>query len=361
MKPLRLLSSALPALAALGFGVTACNSGTAANVSSGSGNGSGESASGSGANSGQSESGAASGTPSSGGSGSSVGSGSESGNQGGQTSGTSTTMADAQGESVDAPSEDALPEGSTPCVTMGTELCDGFESNAIDPSKWKMSTTNGTSITVDSMQVHSGQYALHIKLPMQQSTAQIQDTVTFPAMDNQFYTRAFFYFSPDLPMDNAGGYHEAYLLATGNNVASANAMGGFVQAGLGSAGAKQYVGFSEYYEDGPNVAQHGSAFYEFGPDSPANEPDGVVVPKTWICMELWQDGDMTKGVTNRRVWINDKELTEQNMGFSMLPPPTFSMMSIGVLQYHTTPILTDVWVDDVRVSSQKIGCENLSQ
>jgi hypothetical protein len=266
-------------------------------------------------------------------------------------------MVDAQGDTVDAPSEDALPEGSTPCVTKGTELCDGFESDAINPSIWKMTTTNGTSIAVDSVQVHSGQYALHIKLPMQQSTAQIQETGTFPAQDNAFYTRAFFYFSPDLPADMMGGYHEAYLLATGNNAASGGgAQGGFVQAGLGSAGNKQYLGFSEYYEDGPNVANHGSAFFEFGPDSPT-----MVVPKTWICMELWQDGDMTKGVTSRRVWIDDKELTEQNMGFSMLPPPLFSMMSIGILQYHMTPILTDVWVDDVRVSSEKIGCENLSQ
>jgi hypothetical protein len=31
-------------------------------------------------------------------------------------------------------------------------------------------------------------------------------------------------------------------------------------------------------------------------------------------------------------------------------------MSIGVLQYHPTPILTDVWIDDIRVSSTRIGC-----
>jgi len=27
------------------------------------------------------------------------------------------------------------------------------------------------------------------------------------------------------------------------------------------------------------------------------------------------------------------------------------------LQYHLTPILTDIWVDDVRVSRERIGCD----
>jgi hypothetical protein len=31
-------------------------------------------------------------------------------------------------------------------------------------------------------------------------------------------------------------------------------------------------------------------------------------------------------------------------------------MSIGVWQYHVTPVLSDVWFDDIRVSSARIGC-----
>jgi hypothetical protein len=33
-------------------------------------------------------------------------------------------------------------------------------------------------------------------------------------------------------------------------------------------------------------------------------------------------------------------------------------VSIGILQYHPTPLLTDVWIDDIRVSSARIGCGN---
>lgn len=254
---------------------------------------------------------------------------------------------------VDAPSEAvAPPDGSANCKTAGTELCDGFETGMIDPKIWGMQTTPGTSITVDKMQAHSGSYAAHIKLvPGQTNTAQITDAVTFPAKNNTFYTRAFFYISPDLPFDMAGGYHQAYLLATGNNTL------GFVEAGLGSAGNKQYLGFSEYFGAGPKTASdpsaqtHGATFTEFGPDSQTQ-----VVPMKWICMELMQGGDMATMTTSRRVWIDGKELPEQVSNFTARPPPMFALMSIGTWQYHTTPILSDIWIDDVRVSSAMIGC-----
>ena len=54
--------------------------------------------------------------------------------------------------------------------------------------------------------------------------------------------------------------------------------------------------------------------------------------------------------------MNDKELPEQVNDFKDRKPPRFDLVSIGVLQYHPTPILTDVWIDDVRVSSARIGC-----
>jgi hypothetical protein len=248
---------------------------------------------------------------------------------------------------ADAPGDTAASDGSTACKTVGNELCEDFESGAIDPRIWGMHTTSGASLTVDGMHVHHGTHALHVKMVAgAQGIAQITDAVTFPAKNNTFYTRAYFYISPDLPHDTMGGYHMAYLLATGNNDL------GFVEAGLGSAGNKQYLGYSEYYGAGPDVHAHGATFTEFGPDSPT-----MVVPQQWICLELLQGGDAT--TTHRRVWVDGKELPEQMSDYSGRKPPQFSLMSIGVLQYHQTPTLTDVWVDDIRVSSSPIGCDPL--
>jgi hypothetical protein len=243
-----------------------------------------------------------------------------------------------------APAETGAEAPLSNCRLQGLELCEDFESGALDPKVWGMHTTAGSSITVDQEHAHGGAYALHVKLVAgQANVAQITDAVTFPAKDNTFYTRAFIYVSPDLPADNAGGFHMAYLLATGNNDL------GYVEAGLGTAGNKQYVGYSEYYGAGPNVHAHGPSFYEFGPDSQTR-----LVPQQWICLELLQGGNAT--TTTRRVWINDKELPEQLSNYSGRKPPQFDMVSIGILQYHPTPILTDVWFDDIRVSSTKIGC-----
>jgi hypothetical protein len=248
---------------------------------------------------------------------------------------------DAGNSSPDVVAADVAPSA---CRTSGSELCEDFESGALDPKVWGKHTTAGSSITVDQMQAHGGKFALHIKLAAGQSNvAQITDAVTFPAKNNTFYTRAFFYISPDLPADNSGGFHMAYLLATGNNDL------GFVEAGLGSAGNKEYLGYSEYYGAGPGVHAHGPTFTEFGPRSPTH-----VVPMKWLCLELMQGGNAT--TTMRRVWVDDKELPEQVNNFSGRKPPQFDLMSIGVLQYHQTPILSDVWIDDIRVSSTRIGC-----
>ena len=245
----------------------------------------------------------------------------------------------------DGPSGGSASDASGLCKTKGTELCDGFESGSIDSTLWGMHVpTPGASVMVDTQHVHSGNYALHVKLvPGQANTAEITDAVTFPAKNNTFYTRAFFYFSPDVP---SGAYHLALLLATGNNDL------GFVQAGLGVAADKQYVGYSEYYGSGPGNTAHGATFFEYGPDSNTR-----VVPMTWICLELLQGSDAAMTTTTRRVWVDGKELPEQVDNFKARKPPTFDLMSIGILQYHPSPLPTDVWIDDVRVSSSgPIGC-----
>jgi len=272
-----------------------------------------------------------------GGSGGSGGAGATGGVAGGAGAGGSVGGATAGGASAG---------GSSGCVTSGTELCEDFEAGQLDLKKWSITKpTAAADVAVDNTRPHRGSYSLHIKVvPGASNTAQIADAGTFPANANTFYTRAFFYFSPDLPADNNGGFHMAYLLATGNNDL------GFVEAGLGSAGNKQYLGYSEYYGAGPNKHDHGPTFTEFGPRS-----DLQVVPMQWLCLELMQGGDAT--TTTRRVWVNGTELPEQKSNFSDRKPPTFDLVSIGVLQYHTTPLLSDVWVDDIRVSKSPIGCD----
>jgi hypothetical protein len=235
--------------------------------------------------------------------------------------------------------------GGAPCVTAGSELCDGFESGQIDATRWKLTKpTSSASITVDSEHVRSGQHAVHIKVvPGQQSTAMLTEQVTFPAPQNSFYARAYFYFSPDLPESPGGDFHMGFIFGIGKNDA------GDVQAGMGMIGGeRQYLGYSIFF---------GPPKYEFGPWSQAK-----VQPGQWQCIELFEDGS-SPSEEKRRVWLDGTELTDlrstsANQGApANHKPPAFDGVSFGLWEYHPSPLLSDIWLDDIRVSSTPIGCQ----
>jgi hypothetical protein len=247
------------------------------------------------------------------------------------------------------PPSDAGP--AAPCVTTATEFCDDFESGALDMQKWKMNKPSGSaSITVDQVHAHGGKYAVHIKVvPNQQSTAQIVESVNFPMTPNAFYARMYAYFSPDIPASSPANpdMHSGYLLGNGNNDR------GNVQAGVGLSGfgsAKQWLSFSIFYA---------APKFEFGPSSKS-----IIIANQWLCVELFEDGS-NPTTEIRRVWVDDQELTELRTDSAMAAggqtnhlPPKWASVSFGIWEYHPIPTLSDMWIDDVRVSGQKIGCSN---
>ena len=231
------------------------------------------------------------------------------------------------------------------CVTSGSELCDDFETGQLDAQRWTQSTSSMTSIAVEAGHAHSGQYAVHLKFVAgNQNTVTITEGVTFPATPNKFYSRMWAYFAPDIPKAATGDFHTGFMMGGGNNDK------GTTTLGMGMIGSdQQYLGYSIFF---------GAPKYEFGPWSKTR-----IVPNQWLCIELLEDGsDPTTEV--RKVWLNDTELSDlesdsAKAGGSANPnhlPPQFDKVTFGVTEYHPTPTLSDMWIDDVRVSSQKIGC-----
>jgi hypothetical protein len=238
--------------------------------------------------------------------------------------------------------------GGAGCVTAGTELCDDFESGHIDSLKWQTpKPSNNVTVTVDEMHAHSGKYAVHVHgVAGQINNGVIAEAVTFPAKSNSFYARIFAYFYPDLPAAQGGDFHTGFIVGSGKNDL------GTVQAGMGLIGGeKQYLGYSIFY---------GPPSYEFGPWANTHAAAGK-----WECLELFEDGS-SPSTEIRKVWVNDKELTElqsdsAKAGGTDHPnhkPPTFDLVTVGLWEFHPSPTLTDMWLDDVRVSSKKIGCGN---
>jgi len=262
-------------------------------------------------------------------------------------SGGAPATIDAAADASDGPPGDGGPLAS--CTTAGSELCEDFESGTLDMQRWKINKPSASaSIAVDDLHAHTGKFAVHIKVvPNQQSTAMIDETVTFPGATNAFYARMFVYFSPDIPV--AGGanpdMHSGFLLGNGNNDR------GTVQAGLGLSGfgsARQWLSYSIFYAN-PK--------FEFGPSSKS-----VIAANKWQCVEIFEDGSDPK-TEIRQVWVDDQELTELKTdsakaagGQSNHLPPKWDRVSFGIWEYHPIPVLSDMWIDDIRVSSKKIGC-----
>jgi hypothetical protein len=170
----------------------------------------------------------------------------------------------------------------------------------------------------------------------------LTESVTFPATANSFYARAYFYFTPELPSAPGGDFHMGFILGLGKNDA------GDVQAGTGMIGGeKQYLGYSIFF---------GPPKYEFGPWSKAK-----VEPNKWQCLELFEDGS-SPNEEKRQVWLDGTELTDLrstsngNGAPANHKPPAFDAASFGVWEYHPSPLLSDIWLDDIRVSEKPIGC-----
>ena len=239
--------------------------------------------------------------------------------------------------------------GGAKCVNAGTELCDDFESGKLDAARWVSSKSGTSTIAVETGTVHGGQYAVHFKFEAgKQSTVTIAETATFlnlpPNTPNKFYSRMWVYFGPDIPKAPTGDFHTGFMVGSGKNDK------GDCTVGMGMIGSdQQWLGYSIFF---------GNPKYEFGPWS-----NPRIKAKEWQCIELLEDGsDPTTEI--RKVWLNDAEMKElesdsAKSGGTKDPnhlPPKFDKVTFGVIEYHPIPTLSDMWIDDLKVSANPIGC-----
>jgi hypothetical protein len=201
------------------------------------------------------------------------------------TGGVSGNDAAAGSTGADAPKSDAT-QPSAACVTMGTELCEDFETGKLETPRWKINKPTGSaSIAVDSTRVHGGTFALHIKVvPNQQSTAMITEAVTFPGPTNAFYARMFVNFGPEIPTAANADFHTGFLLGVGKNDR------GDVQVGLGMiASAKQWLGYSIFF---------GNPKLEFGRRHSSRRTDGNVSSYSKTARTLRPRSDRSGSMTS---------------------------------------------------------------
>jgi hypothetical protein len=217
-----------------------------------------------------------------------------------------------------APTDAAL--GPPTCAQAGVLLCEGFE-NGLDPqNKWNPGATNG-SVTVETTRAHRGSHSLHLhsnavgaNVPAQ---AQLLEQWTFPLV-GALYVRVYAYVTIA---------HDGQLLM------------GLQQAMNPFHGAYLYAGSTQvtFWDDASQTGAGGGAF-------PLNQ---------WVCVEF--ELSSTLGA---HVWLDDPQVEVLSApAASTAFSPALGQLTLGGFYSSAagSPAV-DLWIDDVIVDPNPIGC-----
>jgi hypothetical protein len=320
--------------------------GGSAGVSGGGGSSSGGSAAGSGASAGSDGSGGSAGSggsPSGGaGAGGSSGRGGSAGKGGGGGSGGAAGKGGAAGAGGGGGSAGFSTDrdeffGDSRCSTA-FDLCEDFEEATLDTARWRV---QGPAPTIDATRAARGMQSAHFHTE-DNGLSLIHTTSIFPADDNTYWGRMFVYFDsmPTAPM----WAHWSIAAAVGSGNEAEIRVGG------------QYDGEINRFGVGTD---HGPT----GDWTTLDEDPGDAVPiDTWVCVEWLHKGDTNE---TRFYWDGVEHPSLHTTATDHGGPddeeyllPEFESVFVGwwLYQAETTPPEFDVWIDEVALDGERIGC-----
>ncbi|HVR64084.1 MAG TPA: hypothetical protein VMU50_19430 [Polyangia bacterium] len=300
----------------------------------------------------------------SGGSGGANASGGAPGTGGGGNAMTDAADAPSTGESGPAPADGgpwdpASLGGASKCAQSGFQLCDDFESGAVDKATW---TVDGTAPVIDDMHVARGSKALHITVPNGAST-RLHETKTFRETDDTYFGRIFVYFKT-LPTPTGGlGYSHWTLLAASGDGPGA---GGEIRFGAQMMGGVNRFGTGTDNQSAGGTGDWTNIDQDPAPDGkPAYVPTGV-----WLCLEWMHAGPPAN---ETKIWIDGVEHTSMattetmhgtklsravpTAGMGNFILPNFTALWVGWQAYSGKQDY-ELWMDEIAVNHTRIGCEN---
>ena len=245
--------------------------------------------------------------------------------------------------------------GESRCADAGVQLCEDFESGILDASTW---TYVGTHPTIDGLQHARGSKALHV-LITGKGASMIKETQTFPETGDVYWGRVFVYFHQlphEIAADGGMPYSHwtfAYGAGTGNPGQIR------VSGQLQKIGGKYINLFGVGTDDGaPIPSDAGTGDWTISDNDPTGGP--MTVPTdSWQCIEWLHDG--TNQVT--RFFWNDVEhpslmTTATKHGGNPVDyvMPEFNQVVIGWQEYQSSVETFEMWVDEVAIDSNRIGC-----
>jgi hypothetical protein len=233
--------------------------------------------------------------------------------------------------------------GNSRCAIAGVQLCEDFESGMLDTSTW---TVSGTVPVIDGLEAARGTKALHITQDGN-GLSYIKESKTFPEANDTYFGRVFVYFKslPAAPLTYA---HWTILAGSGTQVDGEIRVSGQFSSGQSLFG----VGTDNRVQDS------GTGDWTNSDKDPNNMPSPVPIG-TWVCIEWMHKGDTSE----TRFYWDDTEhpslYTSPTMHGGNSNPyilPQFTNVWVGWQEYQTTTETFELWVDEIAIDSQRIGC-----
>jgi hypothetical protein len=241
-------------------------------------------------------------------------------------------------------------------------FCDGFENEPLGQppaAPWRNETgTSGASVTVDATRAFSGQRSVHVFAPKgaayRRGYFAIHQNPVFPAAAHEMYGRAMMWLDA-APITPAGkpDVHWTFIQGEGRSADdtfnSLYRFGGQHQAGLG---------LMANYETTPPVKS------DCWLHSAARLP-----VQHWACLEwhfavasnemqLWLDGQELSDlhVLDRPSSAETGCLGTEKLKGEWLAPPAFQSLYLGWERYQEPENDQNLWIDDVVISKERVGC-----
>jgi len=239
--------------------------------------------------------------------------------------------------------------GVDPCKTA--LLCDNFDTypqGAAPAGPWKVATNPNGTIKIDSTHAFSGSQSVKVstdnQAAYQRAFFYVENGPVFPAPNNVIYGRMMVW-TDQAPMD---GVHWTNIQGEG----PATALG---------------KNFTALYRYGGMNTQHLMANYETSGGVASdcwNSSNNTTMPTgRWTCME-WRFSGPNNEMS---FWLDGQailHLTVVDMGQGCIShdtmdhwfAPTFRRMNLGFESYQADNAARILWIDDVVLDGQRIGC-----
>lgn len=233
--------------------------------------------------------------------------------------------------------------GESRCDSAGLLLCDGFEADSIDTSLWTVEASGSNTVQITTTEAARGSRSVHVHA--QNGFGFLRTTSVFPVPNNDYYGRMFLKVARFSTVADAH-WTVAEAVGTGNDAAIR--VGGQFRTDI----QKNRWGV------GSDLGPTGDwTMHDEDPDGMPQEPP----VGEWVCLEWLHQGSTHE----TRFYVNGEEHPSlytsathhggnQQQNYEL---PQFTSVWFGWWQYQSDPEPFDVWIDEVALHTERIGCE----